>query len=105
MKKNVYTGADAWHHSRLVCDRDPQGAMPAGGTVRLTLHVCPALLQEGVSAALRLWTDHGEVLVNGALETSAEEANKEPAEEAAEEAPAEEAPVEEAAAEEAPAQE
>ena len=74
MKHYLPTGADAWHHSRLISDRQPQGAMPAGSTVRLTLHISPALLEGELSAALRLWTDAGESLVNGTLVRSGEDA-------------------------------
>ena len=65
-EQHLFAGADAWHHSRLILDRDPQGAMPTGGTVRLRLHVSSTLAAEAeLSAALRLWTDAGEILING----------------------------------------
>ncbi len=49
----------ARHHSRMKCDRDPVGAVPAGAKVTLRLS-CPAAQQ----VVLRLWETRGEVRVD-----------------------------------------
>lgn len=54
------------HHSRLLCDRSPQGALPVGGRVRLALRLGGRYAGLAHTARLRVWMQGRELVLKGA---------------------------------------
>lgn len=57
-----------WHHSRILSDRAPQGALSAGESVLLYLNLDESLRGAAQSARLRVWMKEQELMLPGVLE-------------------------------------
>ena len=57
-----------WHHSRLLSDRTPQGALKSGESVLLYLNLDENLRVATESARLRVWMQEQELILPGVIE-------------------------------------